>query len=384
MSEASREALGVIDEVAWGTTPASALAEIRYTNHHFRPIIEKGEDPDVISDAQLGGLVRTGEAAQGDLAFSLRYGGHDPQWAGLFRTAWPAAATITGTTISASSVDNSFNDSANGFLTAGFRVGQFVNSNVTGNLGYAYITSLTAGKMIVKGMTLVTQAAGTSFTIKGTMITNGSTFVSHTFERKVTNSAAAVHYFAHKGMVAGGGTMDLSPGQAAIPCSMTFLGKQAVPGSATAGSGAYTAAATTRAMNTRGNVKVLMEADTDITLTSLRLAFDNGLRRREAIKAIGPTSIGRGDFRVTGSIGLYLEDRALIEKAIADTLSSLYVLMADAAGNAYGLSLFQIDYGQPDMPNQGKNTDLSVTLPFTAVKHATIGYTAGLTRIPAA
>lgn len=72
---------------------------------------------------------------------------------------------ITGTTISASATDNSFNDSANGFVTAGFVVGDRFKTTVTGNTTLTYVVvSVTAGKMIVTGA-VTTQAAGASFSI---------------------------------------------------------------------------------------------------------------------------------------------------------------------------------------------------------------------------
>ncbi len=79
----------------------------------------------------------------------------------------------TGTTISAASTDNSYNDSANGFLTAGFAAGMAVNvvgftGSVANNIHSGVIESVTAGKMIIaspEGDVLVTDAAGESVTI---------------------------------------------------------------------------------------------------------------------------------------------------------------------------------------------------------------------------
>lgn len=75
---------------------------------------------------------------------------------------------IEGTTISAQASDNSFNDSANGFVVAGFEVGNRVNvagftGNVANNLFVGTITALTAGKMTIGGTdgdVIVDDAAG--------------------------------------------------------------------------------------------------------------------------------------------------------------------------------------------------------------------------------
>lgn len=88
-------------------------------------------------------------------------------------TQLSTTVTITAATISALASDNSFNDSGNGFVTAGFAVGQTVNvtgftGNVANNIYSAKITALTAGKMTIGGTdgdVLVDDAAGESVTI---------------------------------------------------------------------------------------------------------------------------------------------------------------------------------------------------------------------------
>lgn len=80
---------------------------------------------------------------------------------------------ITGTTISALASDNSFNDSGNGFLTAGFAVADRVNvvgftGSAANNILVGTITDLTAGKMTIGGIdgdVIVDDAAGESVTI---------------------------------------------------------------------------------------------------------------------------------------------------------------------------------------------------------------------------
>lgn len=79
---------------------------------------------------------------------------------------------ITGTTLSALASDNSYNDSALGFGTAGFLVGDRVNvagfGTAANNILTGAITVLTNGKMTIGGTdgdVIVDQAAGSSITI---------------------------------------------------------------------------------------------------------------------------------------------------------------------------------------------------------------------------
>ena len=83
------------------------------------------------------------------------------------------AVTISATTISALASDNSFNDSGNGFVAAGFSAGDHVKvvgftGNVVNNINSGVITDLTAGKMTIgggDGDVIVDDAAGEAVTI---------------------------------------------------------------------------------------------------------------------------------------------------------------------------------------------------------------------------
>ena len=80
---------------------------------------------------------------------------------------------ITAATISAASADNSFNDSAFGFIAAGFAVNDRVRvsgftGNVANNILVGTITALTTDKMTIGGTdgdVIVTDAEGESVTI---------------------------------------------------------------------------------------------------------------------------------------------------------------------------------------------------------------------------
>jgi hypothetical protein len=84
-----------------------------------------------------------------------------------------ATVTITGTTISAAAADNSFNDSANGFVAAGFAVGDAVRiqgftGDTANNIFSAVVTAVTIGKLTIGGTdgnVIVDDAAGESVTI---------------------------------------------------------------------------------------------------------------------------------------------------------------------------------------------------------------------------
>lgn len=88
-------------------------------------------------------------------------------------TQLSTSVTITAITISAQASDSSFNDSAGGFVTAGFAVGDAVNvtgfaGDTANNIYSAIVTALTAEKMTIGGSdgdVIVDDAEGESVTI---------------------------------------------------------------------------------------------------------------------------------------------------------------------------------------------------------------------------
>lgn len=92
-----------------------------------------------------------------------------------------AGASITGTGISAAASDNSLNDSGNGFVRGGFQVGDvltiagFTGETSNNTAGAAIVVSVTAAKMVLKGVTLKNDSAGESVTVTsaGRFLTRG-------------------------------------------------------------------------------------------------------------------------------------------------------------------------------------------------------------------
>lgn len=77
-------------------------------------------------------------------------------WGDYQATAEPITTivshVITAATISASSTDNSFNDTGAGFVAAGFVTGDRIKTTITGNTTLTYVVvSVTTTKMIVTG-----------------------------------------------------------------------------------------------------------------------------------------------------------------------------------------------------------------------------------------
>jgi hypothetical protein len=129
-------------------------------------------DSNEINPARQRPVSRQGtNSIQGQIVSEFAFGALDYLIAACLQSTWQNQATITGTTLSAAASDNSFNDSGNGFVAAGFVVGNRITvtgftGDTANNVTDAVITSVAAGKIIVSGATLVNDSAGESVTIQ--------------------------------------------------------------------------------------------------------------------------------------------------------------------------------------------------------------------------
>jgi hypothetical protein len=126
MSTSSRHALYAIPEVTYGVTPTTpAFVAVRHTGTTLGTTKSTHISEELRADRQISDFRHGTKQVGGDLKFELSYGSFDQLLEATLGGTWAVkAAPRTAVTISASSVDNSINDSANllPLLTAGDRV----------------------------------------------------------------------------------------------------------------------------------------------------------------------------------------------------------------------------------------------------------------------
>jgi hypothetical protein len=123
-----------------------------------------------------GAAIRFGTTADGDAHVLLVDAAITAAWvAGEYNwAAYVERDTLVAATISAAAADNSYNDSASGFIAAGFEVGDAVTvtgftGGVANNIVGGIVTALTAAKMTIGGTdgdVIADDAAGETVTIR--------------------------------------------------------------------------------------------------------------------------------------------------------------------------------------------------------------------------
>jgi len=128
----------------------------------------------------------------------------------------------------------------------------------------------------------------------------------------------------------------------------------------------YNAASNVGSLNLSDNLGVFGE---DNFIMEASIEINNNLRERNALGTLGATSIGAGEFSVTGSLNTYFSDASLLEKLLNNQEVSL-VFGFDTnviTGNQFVIHLPRVKFteGTPDV--SGKNADVMANLSFQAL-----------------
>lgn len=247
----------------------------------------------------------------------------------LFCEEW-ATATITATTISAASADNSYNDSGNGFIAAGFVAGQTIKVSgfaTADNNGRCRITSVTAGKIIVSGLTLVIEAATPSVTMAGNYLETGTKVISATMERHNTDLSSSNEFTAYPGVVFNQGTIAFEPRSlftTAFQCHhagpLAATGATSMPGAATAA--ANIAALIANASSHMSTFRV--DGTAFAAIQQFSFTLNNNMSLLQVAGSLYPQWPNPGVAALTGNMRAYFLDGSTI-KANLDAFTGMRI-----------------------------------------------------------
>ena len=90
MADSSQTQLYFVEETTWGTTPAAALKELRFTGESLGFNIETVTSNEIRADRQVSDLIQTNASASGAVNFELSYGAYDELIAAALFGDWTA------------------------------------------------------------------------------------------------------------------------------------------------------------------------------------------------------------------------------------------------------------------------------------------------------
>lgn len=192
-----------------------------------------------------------------------------------------------------------------------------------------------------------------------------------------------VQYLQYTGMRIAGFNMDFAYG-AVVSGQFQFAGKSAAQSTTSLiGSGSVDAATTTSVMNASAGITAatIDGSAPGAAIKKISLKLDNTLRPVEGIGQSGPTDQSYGRSMVTGTIEMYFETIAMYNKLIAGTSAALaWTVAQDSKSYAFSIPKLKFNSGNP--PVTGPDTDVMISLEFTALYDSGSSSQISITRVP--
>lgn len=388
MSNADRVLMSYVAESTFGTTPNSALNELRMTGESLGQDTTTVNSAEIRDDRQIAEVIRSDIGVSGDINLELSYGTYDD----LMQYALYSAGWSTSNDAIASSTDLTF---AANTITLG--AGSWSNTPAVGswikisgatdnaaNNGYFKVTAATSTVITVEQTFSDTGSESGSTTINiGSQIANGVNQTSVSFERRYADLSNT--YEAFVGCVLNALNLSLTTG-AAMTGSFGIMGKSASSETSTIGNGTYnepTSGTPNQILNTIDHITRLDENGSTLGATAFSIALNNNVRARPQLASLGPVSMGEGAVELTGTLQAYFATAALFNKYLNFTSTSLAVVLSDTAGNAYVIDLPNVRFTSGRRVAGSTNSDVIADLAFTATRDATEDVTIRIVRFPA-
>jgi len=405
MSDSSSVQLSFVEEDAWGEIPVSAspliLSEFRFTNESLTQNTETSQSEEIDAGGQVSDIIRTQIGAGGDVGIELSFGSHDPLLAGAYyddfstevnETGLDLAITLPSPLNNTGIITNQGGGSPDPFKNV--IVGQFLR--LTGSVSSPNNDGFY--KVIAKNDTaspqsLVVSPAPpaaeviTGAALRGSFIRNNTIRKSFQIE-KLFSDLSPLERQRFSGMRIGALDLNIAPG-AIINGSFTFQGKQLIlpDNNASISNSAPVPLSTDDVMNAVDNITDILIDGQPITdqagcFTNVQFTAGRGLRDQPCIGSLALGGIGLNRFNATGTIEAYFRDRALFERYINFTETSVS-FRATLGGDSYVFDFPAVKFTSGEVVAGGNDQDVLTSLEFEAKRDATDGFMAAITRIPA-
>lgn len=367
-----------VEETTIGVTPTSpALTKLNVVSSSIDGTIGTTVSNQINPNRSESDLIRTEGSTAGDIAVEWQYAAYDSFIEGALGSDF-SSFTVTGTDIAAVATDNSLTASGTSvFSTSLLAAGMWIKiSGFTGtaaNNDIAKIVSVAPTKLVLSGITLVNDAAGESVTVKSNSIRNNLTRKSYTIEKEFSDLTTT--FCSHKGCVVN--TMNLSAAVGSIVTgSFGFNGTTTAYATTTVGTGTEIAAVSNQVFDPTDSIGVIYIDGTTFAscVRSINLTTTNNTRFTQCLGSLYPTNVNLGTLGVTGDMEIYFNSYTMIEKFLAGTAISLSYSFSDAAGNYLVIDLPNVKFNSGSLSGLSKQSDVMVSLSFTALYDSVEGY----------
>jgi len=387
----SYHGLSFIEETTFGTTPAGDPTALRHTSCGLGISKDGFQSNELRADRMISDFRHGVIRAQGDIGIEFSYGEFDSILEGALFGEWSDNVLKAGTTAKSYTLRRRFADIFldgvfTGCMFNGFSLSIPANAMVTGSFDVIGKEGSYAGTQHTATLT-ITAAVGAEAGGDVTTTIAGGTPVTTTLADGDSASAAAEKIAAS--------IDDSSLYSASATDEVITITYNAVDGDNTvvydpdtteaAGTVSDIAASAITASQTHAPFDsftgVLKEGDTEIAvITSIDFNLQNGLEPTFVVGANTTPRIVPGRSNLTGSISAYFENKALLDKFIDETESSIELELG-STNNKYDFLIPRIKYTGGDNPASGEGP-IVLNMPFQALYDTTEETNLKITRTP--
>ena len=365
-AEANRFGLYAYEETEWNETPSTPImTEIPITGESLKHSKETVSDPTIRSDGNIDGHTEVGVSGGGDINFVMRHTDYQPLLSSAIRST-PVIASETG-----AGTSNNF-----AFAVAGGGV-----QVITGPSGWtddytvgAWVRIALAAQAANNGVFKVPAKNSTTLTVANTAGVSESDSVAVITQKMTRNGVLLRSWLLEKrfldiskfqnfrGMRVGGAQLQVQS-KAQVTGSISFLGAQGIPSATTIGNASSTAKSTDKVINASSNIGSLTEGGSAMGsfVKSLALNINPNLRTQDIIGSKFPGGIGAGSVAVEGTIEVYFEDIALMQKEYDHTQTSFSFRLTDPAGKVMVVTLPALELSDGSPIAGGKDSDVMMS-----------------------
>ncbi|HTN31809.1 MAG TPA: phage tail tube protein [Pseudomonas sp.] len=379
------ETLYIKPEGAGGAlNPATPWAPLRLISNSLTQSVEELESDELLPGRHQAESRSGTSSVSGDLEGELTFGTFDALIEAAFHGTW-TSKTLADVTLSAAALDSSFSDSGNGFVDAGFVVGDIIAVSgfaTTANNGRFKIASVAAGTITVTAadgspVALVDEAAGQAVTIEtDAVLKTGST------RRKfaiLKHNEDIGRWLIYRGCEVNTVALDC-PLQGKIGITFSVIGTKEE---------AYTFDPLTETLGQPTTTVMMSTFEGDLFeggtglnhATALNLSLENGMEAIYRLFSRDAYDIKLGRINVSGSLSAYIEDNRLKDKYLGETKTPISITLTDGE-NAYRLDMSRAKLTTASEEGSGDDA-LTQSYDFRAFNDPAIGSEITITRIAA-
>lgn len=340
IQSAVRTSIAYKAESALATLPGDTGAQLlRRVSSSLNLTKDAFTSNEVRADMQIADVRHGSRSVRGNIEGELSLSTFDDWLAAALRSSWVAGVSASpsdfATGITPSNSGSTFTFAGAGSLiTKGFKVGDIVRvTGVTGNTNTNFrITELSATVMTVtpKPATQAQVASGWTVAVVGSKLKPGLLAPSFTIEQSHVDIDVSERFI---GCRIGGASINLPPnGIGTVQWDILGINGEVLTGASAPYFTSPTAETSTGVLTgIEGGIR--LNGVEQAIITGVQLNFTNNLSVQPVVGATVPPDIFYGRMVVTGQVSAFLQDEALVNVFVNESLVDL-VVQANASGSA--------------------------------------------------